>query len=127
MNWLNRTPAFPLPYYCLCVTEAEYLRAVKHLKIKSPPEWLSNGGHGTTHTFQSNGKLSCVVCISIPKGKSKGEVYGLIIHEAVHVWQQYCDAISESSPSTEFEAYTIQAIAQALLFAFDEKTLDRRA
>ncbi|MBJ9984439.1 hypothetical protein IAE19_03165 [Acinetobacter sp. S40] len=42
------------------------------------------------------------------------EVYGLLLHEAVHVWQRIRGLMGEREPSSEFEAYSIQAIAQDL-------------
>lgn len=127
MKWLNRTPAWPLPYFCLCVNESEYIKVMRHLKLKHPPPWVNEGAGATTHTLTSKGKLCCVVCIDVPtNGVKKGEAYALLVHEAVHIWQKYCDSIGEVSPSVEFEAYTIQAISQALMFAFDAKTLDEK-
>jgi len=46
---------------------------------------------------------------------------GLLIHEAVHVWQNVRDLISEDRPSREFEAYSIQSIAQKLIDAYKLK------
>lgn len=43
------------------------------------------------------------------------EVAGLLIHEAVHVWQEYCENIGERSPGREQEAYAVQCIAQELM------------
>jgi hypothetical protein len=127
MKWLNRTPARPLPFFCLCTAEAEYRKAMRHLKLKNPPLWISKGANATTHHLtNTEGKTCCVVCIEVTD-ESKGQVYGLLVHEAVHIWQEYCDDIGEKNPSSEFEAYTIQAISQALMFSFDAKTLDRKA
>lgn len=126
VEWLNRMPAFPLPYFCLCTSEAEYLQVMKHLKLNRPSRWVTNDNGATTHTLTSEGKDCCVVCIDVPKDKNKGQVYALLIHEAVHIWQEYCEAIGEKHPSSEFEAYTIQAIAQALMFSYDSETLDRK-
>lgn len=42
------------------------------------------------------------------------EVYGLLLHESVHVWQRIRKLMGEREPSSEFEAYSIQAIAQDL-------------
>lgn len=128
MKWLNRMPAWPLPYFCLCTSEAQYNKVMKRLKTKNPPRWTNQGAPATTHTLEnSDSKICCVVCIDVPSNISKGQVYGLLVHEAVHVWQQYCESIGESRPSSEFEAYTIQAIAQALMFSYDAPTLDEKA
>lgn len=48
------------------------------------------------------------------------EVYGLLLHEAVHVWQKVRRLMGEREPSTEFEAYSIQAIAQDLFKMYEE-------
>lgn len=48
------------------------------------------------------------------------QVYGLIVHEAVHVWQRIVEHIGEHKPSDEFMAYGIQTIAQELMFAYKE-------
>ncbi|MEF0130076.1 hypothetical protein [Acinetobacter baumannii] len=70
--------------------------------------------------------------ISIPEGayavvqlgdtsdKEKIEVYGLLLHEAVHVWQIVKKLMGEREPSSEFEAYSIQAIAQDLFKMYEE-------
>jgi hypothetical protein len=34
----------------------------------------------------------------------------VIVHEAVHAFQQACQAVGETSPSEEFEAYSIETI-----------------
>ena len=46
------------------------------------------------------------------------EVAGLLIHEAVHVWQGYARDLGEDNPGDEQEAYAIQSIAQELLAEF---------
>lgn len=37
-------------------------------------------------------------------------VAGMLVHEAVHVFQRYCAYIGEHEPSKEFEAYAIERI-----------------
>lgn len=51
--------------------------------------------------------------------KDQIEVYGLLLHEAVHVWQKVKKLMGEKEPSSEFEAYSIQAIAQDLFEMFE--------
>lgn len=48
------------------------------------------------------------------------EVYGLILHESVHIWQKIRELMGEKSPSTEFEAYSIQKIAQDLFWSYEQ-------
>jgi hypothetical protein len=49
-------------------------------------------------------------------------VAGLLVHEAVHVFQRYCEHIGERRPGAEQEAYGIQAIAQELMQSFAEQS-----
>jgi len=48
------------------------------------------------------------------------ETYGLLLHEAVHIWQRIRRLMGEYEPSKEFEAYSIQAIAQDLFAMYEE-------
>ena len=45
---------------------------------------------------------------------SLNQIHGLLLHEAVHIWQELKLKMDEEKPSTEFEAYSIQTIAQDL-------------
>lgn len=118
-RWLNRRVGPLGPYLALCLTEAEFKAAVSHLKSADVPRWMNRGAHATTHTFEhvDNGTV-CVVCIHGVEKRSPIEVAGLIVHEAVHVWQQHCKDIGETRPGDEQEAYSIQLISQALMSDF---------
>jgi hypothetical protein len=128
VTWLDRSAAHPLPFFCLCTSEQQFLAAMKHLKVVVVPEWLHDGKPATTHTFEKDGAITCVVCIN-PKqgGPAKGQVYALLIHEGVHIWQQYCADIGEKNPSSEFEAYTIQGICQRLLYSYDHVVMRKKS
>lgn len=51
-------------------------------------------------------------------------VHALLTHEAVHVWQHIRERMSEDAPSSEFEAYSIQRIAQDLFYMYQESESD---
>lgn len=119
MKWLDRRIAAPGPYLALCTTEKKYLKAVRHCKIKSPGAWINAGADATTHIMNNpEGDSVCVVCINIGK-HSPVEIVGLLVHEAVHVWQEYARRIGEHAPASEQMAYGIQAIAQELLTEYE--------
>lgn len=50
------------------------------------------------------------------------EVACVLVHEAVHIWQWWMRYIGERDPSEEFEAYSIQGIAERLMEAYVELT-----
>ena len=123
MKWLNRS-LVDAPYsFGLCQSEKSFRREMKRLRVprKSwPSPWIPDGKDGTVHYFRQpqEKRLCCVVCIGSTKGRKRSEVEGLLIHEAVHVWQVCQKALNERKPSAEFEAYSIQNIAQRLIEAW---------
>lgn len=65
-------------------------------------------------TFYTRGG-ECAAIVYIKKNdRSVIENYGLLVHEAMHIWQEVKLLMGEEKPSSEFEAYSIQAIAQDL-------------
>ncbi len=124
VKWLDRRVAKPGPYLALCLSEKDFLAAMKHCKIKQPPDWIKTPrAHATTHFLASdNGDTVCVICMRSWEGRDPIEVAGLLIHEAVHVWQEYAAVMGEQNPGSEQEAYAIQAIAQELMAEFARQT-----
>lgn len=119
-RWLDRRIALPGPFLTLCLSESEFLATAKHLKLKEPPPWISTPqADATAHCFSAPGKASTViVCLSRWQGRDPIEVAGLLIHEAVHIWQRYAEDMGERRPGEEQEAYAVQSIAQELLAEF---------
>jgi hypothetical protein len=78
----------------------------------------------TTHLFNAiNGGRRCaLICIRDYEKYSGIEVAGLLVHEAVHIWQEILRNIGEENPSEEFEAYSIQSISQNLMAEFIAQT-----
>ena len=123
-RWLDRRIAAPGPYLTLCLTEGEYLEAMKPCKINHPGAWVTPGtASATTHSlFNDKNQVVCVVCVQDWHGRDPIEVAGLLVHEAVHVWQEYAARIGETAPGIEQEAYAIQAISQELMAEFARRT-----
>lgn len=118
VNWLDRD-LIRGPYLTLCLSQAEFEAAAADcgLNPSQVGEYLL-GAHARTHVMRNTkGDLVCIVCSS----KSHPDpiaMVGLLVHEAVHVFQEYCLAIGERMPSQEFEAYSIQIISQQLLWEY---------
>ena len=106
------------PQITLCTSEDEYLEVMRHFGVKYPDQWITRGKGATRHTLEcDSGGLACVVCIDAEKAKDRplADVCGLLVHEAVHVWQSHAEDIGERHPGGEQEAYAIGMIAQALI------------
>lgn len=115
--WIN-TWLVDSPYYIgLCKSEEGFKRELKRLSVPrdSWPEWIPKRKDGSTHCFESkDGRLCVIICIRKAKGHELDAI-GLLIHEAVHAWQEIREELGEDNPSSEFEAYSIQAISQRLI------------
>lgn len=122
VRWLDRHIAAPGPYMTLCLSEAELAAAVEHLRYPHAVPWVARGTQGTMHALENpQGELVCLVLLDDWQGRDPIEVAGLLVHEAVHVWQQYADDIGEHRPGREQEAYAIQVIAQELMAEFSRR------
>ena len=116
IKWLNRRISAPGPYLCLCMSEKEYRAAMKHLKVDPVNSWISTPqSHATAHLLTNNADFTAIVCLSDTEGRDPVEIAGLIVHESVHIWQEWCDYYGERNPAREQEAYAIQAISQELM------------
>ena len=109
-------------FIALCVTEKQYLAELRRLKIE-PDEagpFVKNGYGACCHFFENHDSLgrACIVCIQPTKTSTLEQCYALLLHEAVHIWQSERRQMNEHDPSAEFEAYSIQSIAQGLFLAF---------
>jgi hypothetical protein len=122
MKWLERDTV-RAPYLCLCLTEEDFLRTARHCKLKNPDEWLSPAQNACAHTWSKDGAVMCVVCLSPERGSQDPiAVAASLVHESVHVFQRLCESIGETSPSKEFEAYSIERIAERLMREFVRQT-----
>lgn len=122
VKWCDRT-LIAGPFFCLCRTEAEFHVELKRLKIPVGqwPRFVGEGAHATTHSFvKGDGSLACIVTLEHDPEREPIVVVGLLVHEAVHVWQAARDNMGEKNPGIEIEAYSIQWIAQQLMWAYTD-------
>lgn len=85
-------------------------------------QFLDMGADAQVSTF-SDGAYA-IVQIGDTADKDQIQVYGLLLHEAVHIWQIVKRRMGEREPSVEFEAYSIQAIAQDLFEMYEESEVN---
>lgn len=104
------------PYLTLVVDQAGMNAVCKKLRCPQVPPWVNPGAYATTHTFEKSGDApTCVIGINDAGISDPIEVAAILVHEAVHVWQQHCRDIGETSPGEEQEAYAIQFISSRLM------------
>ena len=123
--WIDRA-MMELPMYVgLCISEKAFERELKRIKVDraNTPEWISNSqSDATAHYFEESesGRNCAIICMRNMDDRDRVEVNGLLVHEAVHIWQWVKRYIGEDNPSKEFEAYSIQHIAQELMIAYEK-------
>lgn len=98
--------------YTLCRTEKQ----IKKLGYK-PSEYKTPAV--VTFYSEDNGQTSAIVLLRKEERPTWAK-HALILHEAVHIWQELKKLMNEKEPSIEFEAYSIQRIAQDLFYMCEE-------
>lgn len=131
LDWLSRE-LLTSPYcYALCLDEGAFKKELKRLGVprRLRPSFTSNNHcDATVNFFEETGKTGrcCIVCLKPAKGRAREVVYGVLVHEAVHIWQACREHIGETVTASEQEAYAIQRIAQSLMHSYKEQTQKRK-
>ena len=115
-KWLDRRVSRPGPYLTLCLSEDELSSALRG-RTKENIAFPAFGAKCTTLHQDNTDELCSIVSVSKHSQKKCNaiELAGLLVHEAVHVWQQYAADMGEINPAAEQEAYAIQGISQELM------------
>lgn len=121
--WLQRSLVVG-PYYTLCLAEDAFRKEAKRLKWADPGRWIrTDMADATTHhAVSADGSPCSIVCVRDAAGRDPIVVAGLLVHEAVHIWQRWCSDHGEDSPGDEVEAYAVQWISQQLMWEFVRQT-----
>lgn len=125
MSWLSRD-LITGPYLALVLSEKDYHKVMHRFKVPvcDRPRWvMSDHADATMHTLETPGKeMACLVALRVRDGISGIQIATLLVHESVHIFQEWCSRYGERNPSPEFEAYSIQAIAQRLMESYAQQT-----
>lgn len=123
-KWLDRRIAAPGPYLALCLNEKQFHAALAECgSLPGAAPFISAQANASCHWLEDKrGQLVCIVCLGDSSERNGIEIAGMLVHEAVHVWQQYAKRIGEDNPGDEQEAYAIQSIAQELMAEFARQT-----
>lgn len=126
INWLDRDICAPGPRVALCLSEDEFQAVRRSMRAPDANPWIKNPqSDATSHYFEHESfGMAVAVCMQGWEGRNPIEVAGLLIHEAVHVWQEYASYIGEANPGAEQEAYAIQKISQELMAEFSRRMGD---
>jgi hypothetical protein len=125
VKWLDNSLIVGWVQYVLCLSQADYVKELKRLNVESPTSFLIEGKPATTHFFhlKDDKHTSCaIVCLGDMAGRTPIDIAALLVHEAVHIWQQEVDMMGEEAPGWEIEAYAIQRISTNLMRAYAEMT-----
>lgn len=110
--------------FVLCLSEESFEKIKKQKKLSGTGKWIIEGKNATSHVWEKNSFLFGVICVDLAKAKNLTQVLALLAHEATHIWQDFVEHIGEENPSSEFEAYALQSITQALFVSlFEQKGL----
>jgi len=128
LRWLDRTLSVSNVYLALCLDEELFYRELVRMGVKpnSAPEWIPKSGHACCHFLEHKGREVCIVCIR-PEKRPIEDIYGLLVHEAVHIWQRAAELMGEKEPASEQEAYAVQHISLQLMWSYRGQTKRKRS
>lgn len=122
-KWLN--PALlTCDHVGICFNDRDFQRELRRLKVPSHNwgSWLTEGALATTHHLTSEkGSRASIVCTPIRPEWEGVEVATLLVHEAVHVVQEYFEWIGEAQVGKETQAYAIQSVSAQLMRAYRDE------
>lgn len=130
MQWLKRDYGYLALCFGLCLTEKAFHKETQRLGLGTTQSFLKNStANATVHFFvnKSTNKHCAIVCMSAVEKFSDIQCYALLVHEAVHIWQEHCRLIGEDSPGDEYESYVVQHISQELFLSLAKQRKPRAA
>ena len=125
LKWLDRSLLLT-PYYTLCTSEKILQTELKRMKVSDKAIGLNNGSGATTSfLFNNRDDRVAIVCL-YDHSLDKEQIYSLLAHEAVHIFQEVLSIMNEDKPSCEFQAWGIQKISQELFYEYERQTKKKR-
>lgn len=123
--WLNRN-LLTGGYLAFVTSQKEFEQALKDIECTDCNEsFLPKGWPACTHHFDNvNGSVANIVAFSMEAAAKEDpiDVAALLVHEAVHVWQNIEKGAGKLGCfGEEGEAYAIQNISTRLMTAYAEK------
>ena len=122
-RWLNPT-LLTCDHVGICFSEQDFYRELRRMKVPQHNwgSWLTEGALATTHHLTSGkGNRASIVCIPVRPEEEGVAMATLLVHEAVHVVQEYFEWIGEAQVGKETQAYAIQNISAQLMRAYRDE------
>lgn len=117
-TWLERKLLFG-GYLAFVTSQKEFEQVLADLKITDRSDYVPNGWPACTHSYVTDkGDLANVVALDLERAAKEDpiDVAALLVHEAVHVWQNNeSKAGKPGCFGEEGEAYAIQNISTNLM------------
>jgi hypothetical protein len=118
-TWLNRGLLLG-GYLALVTSQDEFVKALADIKMTDYTDaYVPHGWPACTHSFEAvDGSIACIVGLDLERCAQQDsiDVAALLVHEAVHVWQQNeIKAGKLGCFGDEGEAYAIQNISTRLM------------
>lgn len=122
-KWLSEAIPFVPAKFTLITNSKDFQKFQTKIGVK--PEnrmgFLVGDLLAATYFFHKADDPGVVVAMGIRKGRSLNTYHAVLAHEAVHVWQDILEQVSETNPGDEISAYAIQYICQELFSEMDKK------
>lgn len=96
---------------CLCTSKRQFRKSLKkeQARMITDEPWLSGPGLAKLWYFEDS--KAAIVCIDLKNTKDLNVAFGLLVHEAMHIWREIKIILGEDEPSEEFEAYSMQMLS----------------
>lgn len=121
VKWCQRSLLFA-PLYFTIVTDAKRLKSELKRLNYDDEFGITPGKEATTNFLKNKQGDTVAIVLLYDHSRDLTATLALIVHEAVHIWQEIKQIIGEKEPSHEFEAYSVQAISQQLMTEYLRQT-----
>lgn len=118
--WMNRS-LLQGPRVALVANERQFLAAKRAAGVECTDPLLTHAMSACVHAYtDNNGDLVCIVGISLAAcSRMDGiDIAALLVHEAVHVWQEVRARLGPGDLGQEMEAYAVQNIVANLMHGY---------
>lgn len=119
MIWCARMLVKAPIAYGLCMSQEMFDDILDQMEMVSEP-YIEKENFAQVHFIRGKVRTRIVVCIRKTR-KSREFIYAALVHEAVHVWQEFQRFLGEEKTGDEQEAYCIETISYNLMRSYKKQ------